>query len=148
MTFCAALCTLGLMTSCNHEVTPESIAGKYNGTMDIKFNLPGTSLDEVEVPNHVVVSRLSDSNVEVAIDLDLAKYLDPSWAALAGSNLNFGAVTANCLVGPTIDGEAPLTGTAQIGDATIPVTGECEGRTLDLTIPIGIVTIEFEGIRQ
>lgn len=135
------------MTSCDHSITPDTIAGTYNGTMDIKFNVPGVNLDDVEVPNHVDVTKVDDSYVNVAVDLDLTKYIDPSYAALLGSNLDFGAITAKCLVGPTIDGEATLTGTAKVGDTTVPVVGECEGSTLDLTLTIGIVTVEFEGTR-
>lgn len=145
--FFAVFCALTLMTSCDHSITPDTIAGTYNGTMDIKFNIPGVNLDDVEVPNHVDVTKVDDSYVNVAVDLDLTKYIDPSYAALLGSNLDFGAITAKCLVGPTIDGEATLTGTAKVGDTTVPVVGECEGSTLDLTLTIGIVTVEFEGTR-
>lgn len=145
--FFAVFCALTLMTSCDHSITPDTIAGTYNGTMDIKFNVPGVNLDDVEVPNHVDVTKVDDSYVNVAVDLDLTKYIDPSYAALLGSNLDFGAITAKCLVGPTIDGEATLTGTAKVGDTTVPVVGECEGSTLDLTLTIGIVTVEFEGTR-
>lgn len=145
--FFAVFCALTLMTSCDHSITPDTIAGTYNGTMDIKFNVPGVNLDDVEVPNHVDVTKVDDSYVNVAVDLDLTKYINPSYAALLGSNLDFGAITAKCLVGPTIDGEATLTGTAKVGDTTVPVVGECEGSTLDLTLTIGIVTVEFEGTR-
>ena len=136
------------MTSCDHSITPDSITGTYSGTMDIKFNIPGVNLDDVEVPNHVDVTKVDEAYVNIAVDLDLAKYIDPSWAALVGSNLDFGAITAKCLVGPTIEGEATLTGTAKVGDTTVPVVGECEGGTLDLTLTIGIVTVEFEGLRK
>ncbi len=136
------------MTSCDHSITPDSITGTYSGTMDIKFNIPGVNLDDVEVPNHVDVTKVDEAYVNIAVDLDLAKYIDPSWAALVGSNLDFGAITAKCLVGPTIEGEATLTGTAKVGDTTVPVVGECEGSTLDLTLTIGIVTVEFEGLRK
>ena len=136
------------MTSCDHSITPDSITGTYSGTMDIKFNIPGVNLDDVEVPNHVDVTKVDEAYVNIAVDLDLAKYIDPSWAALVGSNLDFGAITAKCLVGPTIEGEATLTGTAKVGDTTVPVVGECEGSTLDLTVTIGIVTVEFEGLRK
>lgn len=146
--FFAVFCALTLMTSCDHSITPDTIAGTYNGTMDIKFNVPGVNLDDVEVPNHVDVTKVDDSYVNVAVDLDLTKYIDPSYAALLGSNLDFGAITAKCLVGPTIDGEATLTGTAKVGDTTAPVVGECEGSTLDLTLTIGIVTVEFEGVKK
>lgn len=146
--FFAFLCTLALMTSCDHSITPDSITGTYSGTMDIKFNIPGVNLDDVEVPNHVDVTKVDEAYVNIAVDLDLAKYIDPSWAALVGSNLDFGAITAKCLVGPTIEGEATLTGTAKVGDTTVPVVGECEGSTLDLTVTIGIVTVEFEGLRK
>ena len=146
--FFAFLCTLALMTSCDHSITPDCITGTYNGTMDIKFNIPGVNLDDVEVPNHVDVTKVDEAYVNIAVDLDLAKYIDPSWAALVGSNLDFGAITAKCLVGPTIEGEATLTGTAKVGDTTVPVVGECEGSTLDLTLTIGIVTVEFEGLRK
>lgn len=146
--FFAFLCTLTLMTSCDHSITPDSITGTYSGTMDIKFNIPGVNLDDVEVPNHVDVTKVDEAYVNIAVDLDLAKYIDPSWAALVGSNLDFGAITAKCLVGPTIEGEATLTGTAKVGDTTVPVVGECEGSTLDLTLTIGIVTVEFEGLRK
>lgn len=146
--FFAFLCTLALMTSCDHSITPDSITGTYSGTMDIKFNIPGVNLDDVEVPNHVDVTKVDEAYVNIAVDLDLAKYIDPSWAALVGSNLDFGAITAKCLVGPTIEGEATLTGTAKVGDTTVPVVGECEGGTLDLTLTIGIVTVEFEGLRK
>ncbi len=146
--FFAFLCTLALMTSCDHSITPDSITGTYSGTMDIKFNIPGVNLDDVEVPNHVDVTKVDEAYVNIAVDLDLAKYIDPSWAALVGSNLDFGAITAKCLVGPTIEGEATLTGTAKVGDTTVPVVGECEGSTLDLTLTIGIVTVEFEGLRK
>lgn len=145
--FFAVLCTLTLMTSCDHSLTPDSITGTYSGTMDIRLNIPGVDLGDVEVPNHVDVTKVDDAHVNVAIDLDLAKYIDPSWAALAGSSLDFGAITAKCLVGPTIDGEATLTGTVKVGNTTVPVVGECEGRTLDLTFSLGIVTVEFEGVR-
>lgn len=146
--FFAFLCTLALMTSCDHSITPDSITGTYSGTMDIKFNIPGVNLDDVEVPNHVDVTKVDEAYVNIAVDLDLAKYIDPSWAALVGSILDFGAITAKCLVGPTIEGEATLTGTAKVGDTTVPVVGECEGSTLDLTLTIGIVTVEFEGLRK
>lgn len=146
--FFAFLCTLALMTSCDHSITPDSITGTYSGTMDIKFNIPGVNLDDVEVPNYVDVTKVDEAYVNIAVDLDLAKYIDPSWAALVGSNLDFGAITAKCLVGPTIEGEATLTGTAKVGDTTVPVVGECEGSTLDLTLTIGIVTVEFEGLRK
>ena len=146
--FFAFLCALALMTSCDHSITPDSITGTYSGTMDIKFNIPGVNLDDVEVPNHVDVTKVDEAYVNIAVDLDLAKYIDPSWAALVGSNLDFGAITAKCLVGPTIEGEATLTGTAKVGDTTVPVVGECEGGTLDLTLTIGIVTVEFEGLRK
>ena len=146
--FFAFLCTLALMTSCDHSITPDSITGTYSGTMDIKFNIPGVNLDDVEVPNHVDVTKVDEAYVNIAVDLDLAKYIDPSWAALVGSYLDFGAITAKCLVGPTIEGEATLTGTAKVGDTTVPVVGECEGSTLDLTLTIGIVTVEFEGLRK
>ena len=146
--FVAFLCTLALMTSCDHSITPDSITGTYSGTMDIKFNIPGVNLDDVEVPNHVDVTKVDEAYVNIAVDLDLAKYIDPSWAALVGSNLDFGAITAKCLVGPTIEGEATLTGTAKVGDTTVPVVGECEGSTLDFTLTIGIVTVEFEGLRK
>ena len=136
------------MTSCDHSITPDSITGTYSGTMDIKFNIPGVNLDDVEVPNYVDVTKVDEAYVNIAVDLDLAKYIDPSWAALVGSNLDFGAITAKCLVGPTIEGEATLTGTAKVGDTTVPVVGECEGSTLDLTLTIGIVTVEFEGLRK
>lgn len=146
--FFAVFCALTLMTSCDHSITPDTIAGTYNGTMDIKFNISGVNLDDVEVPNHVDVTKVDDSYVNVAVDLDLTKYINnPSYVALVGSNLDFGAITAKCLVGPTIDGEATLTGTAKVGDTTVPVVGECEGSTLDLTLTIGIVTVEFEGTR-
>ena len=39
-------------------------------------------------------------------------------------------------------------GTAKVGDTTFPIEGECEGSTLDLTLTIGIVTVEFEGIKR
>lgn len=146
--FFAVFCALILMTSCDHSITPDSITGTYRGTMDIKFNISGVEFADVEVPSHVDVTKVDDAYVNVAIDLDLAKYIDSSWATLVGSNLDFGVITAKCLVGPTIDGEAPLTGTAKVGDTTFPIVGECEGSTLDLTLTIGIVTVEFEGIKR
>ena len=145
---CALFYTLTLMTSCDSSITPDTMAGTYDGVMDIKFNIPGVDIDDVEVHNHVDVTKLSDSNVEVAIDLDLSKYFSDDWAAIVGSSLDFGAITANCLVGPTIAGEASLTGTAKVGDTKIPVTGEYEGKTLDIKLTVGLVTVEFEGTRR
>ncbi|MBR3859625.1 MAG: hypothetical protein IKJ18_06395 [Bacteroidaceae bacterium] len=145
---CALVCTLGLMTSCDHRITPETMSGTYQGKIEVKLNVPGNSQDDLEFPHQAIVTKAGDAYVDVAIDLDLSTLLGEPLAGLLGENMNFGTVTARCLVGPTVDGEAPLSGTVTIGAKSIPVYGEYDERTLDITYPLGVVTVEFEGVRR
>lgn len=145
---CAVLCTLGLMTSCDDSVTPDTISGTYSGTVDVDFNLPNTDDFDLELPYEAVVTKVNDSYIDVSLDLNLAKHIDPTLATLAGSSLDFGTVTARCLVGPTLRGETSLSGTATVGGKSIPVYGDFEGRVLDITYALGVITVEFEGIRR
>lgn len=139
---CVIACTLGVITSCNHEVTPEQMSGVYHGTMDV--TVPSLQIDDLEMPNHATVTKVNESYVDIALNLDLAQYVNPELAAL----LNFGDVTARCLVEPTIDGEASLRGDVTIADQKFPVYGEYDERTLDVTFALGLVTVEFEGVRR
>ncbi len=145
---CAIVCTLGLMTSCDHRITPETVSGTYQGKMEVKLNVLGNYSDELEFPHQAVVTKNNDTYVDVTIDLDLSKYFNESLVALIGEGVDFGTVTARCLVGPTIDGEAALSGTATVGGKSIPVYGEYDERTLDITYSLGVVTVEFEGVRK
>lgn len=145
---CAVLCTLGLMTSCDHGNTPDTISGTYSGTIDVDFNIAGLDDYDLEVPYEAVVSKAGDSYVDISLDLNLAKHIDPALATVVGSSLDFGTVTARCLVGPIVRGETPLSGTASVGGKSIPVHGDFEGRVLDITYALGIVTVEFEGVRR
>ena len=145
----AVVCALSLMTSCLHEVTPDSMSGTFYGKMDVEINIPNLKVDELELPGkQATVCKVNESYVDITLDLNLAQYIDASLAALIGQNLDFGHIMARCLVGPTIDGEASLSGTATIAGKTIPVYGEYDERTLDVTLALGIVTIEFEGFRK
>lgn len=145
---CALVCTLGLMTSCDHRITPETMSGTYQGKIEVKLNVPGNSQDDLEFPHQAIVTKAGDAYVDVAIDLDLSTLLGEPLAGLLGENMNFGTVTARCLVGPTVDGEAALSGTATVGGKSISVYGEYDERTLDITYPLGVVTVEFEGVRR
>lgn len=145
---CAALCTLGLMTSCDHGVISDAISGTYKGTMDIDFNLPGIDDYDVEIPYEAVVSKADEAYVNIALDLNLAKYLSPTMATLVGGSLDFGVVTARCLVGPTVRGETSLTGSATVGDKSVLVYGDFEDGVLDITYVLGVASVEFEGVRQ
>ena len=141
---CAIVCTLGLTTSCNHAVTPDSMSGTYHGIMDVKVNIPGIYQGEFEQNNYVTVSKADESHVDIALNLDLVQDTNPELATW----LNFGDVTARCLIGPTIGGEATLLGDATVAGKTVIVSGDYEERTLDLTFSLGIVTVEFEGTRR
>lgn len=136
------------MTSCDHRITPETVSGTYQGKMEVKLNVPGNYQDDLEFPHQAVVTKAGDAYIDVVIDLDLSAYLGESLAVLLDENLDFGTVTARCLVGPTVDGEAALSGTAPIGGRSVPVYGEYDERTLDITYPLGVVTVEFEGVRR
>lgn len=145
---CVLACTLGLMTSCNQSITPETVSGTYQGKIEVKLNVPGNYQDELEFPHQAVVTKADRTHVDVVIDLDLSKYINEALAVLVGENLNFGTITSRCVVGPTIDGEAVLSGTAVIGNKSISIYGEYDERTLDITYPLGVVTVEFEGVRK
>lgn len=139
---CAIACTLGLMTSCNHEVTPDSVSGAYYGTMDV--TIPSLGIDDMELPYQVTITKVNESYVDIALNLDLAQYINPDLSAL----LNYGNVVARCLVGPTIDGEASLRGDVAIANQKFPVYGEYDERAIDVIFALGLVTVEFEGIRR
>ena len=145
---CAVLCTLGLMTSCDYGVMPDAISGTYKGTMDIDFNLSMVEDYDIEIPYEAVVTKVDEAYVEIALDLNLTKYLNPTLVTLVGSSLDFGVVTARCLVGPTMRGETPLTGSATVGGKSVLVHGDFENGVLDITYVLGVVSVEFEGIRQ
>jgi hypothetical protein len=51
-------------------------------------------------------------------------------------------------VGPTIDGEASLRGDVAIANQKFPVYGEYDERAIDVIFALGLVTVEFEGIRR
>lgn len=145
---CACVCTMSLMTSCHHEVTPDTMSGTYQGTMDVKFNLIGFEEYDIELPNRAVVTKINDSYVDIAIELDLDDAINPSLAEVLEENLDFGIVYARCLVGPTVDGEASLNGSAMVGGKAVPVVGEYEDKVLELTIVLGTLSVEFEGVRR
>ena len=145
----ALACTLSLMTSCLHEVTPDTMSGTFYGKMDVEINVPNLKLEELELSGkQATVTKVNESYVDITIDLNLAQYFDASLAALIGQNLDFGHITARCLVGPTYDGEAPLSGTATVAGKTIPVYGEYDERSLDVTFALGLVAVEYEGFRK
>lgn len=145
----AFACTLSLMTSCLHEVTPDTMSGTFYGKMDVEINVPNLKLEELELPGkQATVTKVNESYVDITLDLNLAQYFDASLAALIDQNLDFGHITARCLVGPTYDGEAPLNGTATVTGKTIPVYGEYDERSLDVTFALGLVTVEYEGFRK
>lgn len=145
----ALACTLSLMTSCLHEVTPDTMSGTFYGKMDVEINVPNLKLEELELPGkQATVTKVNESYVDITLDLNLAQYFDASLAALIDQNLDFGHITARCLVGPTYDGEAPLNGTATVAGKTIPVYGEYDERSLDVTFALGLVTVEYEGFRK
>lgn len=142
------ICILGVMSSCDHRITPETVSGTYHGTMDIKINIPNISQEGLEFPNEAVVTKVDETHIDVTIDLDLSKYISESLSALIGENINYGTITGRCLVGPTVDGEASLSGTVTVGNQSIPIYGEYDDKTLDITFALGLVTIEFEGVRR
>lgn len=145
---CAIICTLGGMTSCHHEVTPDTMDGTYQGTMEVKFNLIGYEEYDLEFPNRAVVTKINDSYVDISIELNLSESIDSLLAEALGENLDFGTINARCLLGPTVDGEASLNGTAMVGGRVVPVVGEYEDKTLDITIVLSLLSVEFEGVRK
>lgn len=145
---CASVCTLSLMTSCHHEVTPDTISGVYQGSMDVKFNLIGLDEYDIELPNRAVVTKINESYVDISIELNLSDAVHPSLAEALDEDLDFGIIYARCLVGPTVDGEASLDGTAMVGGKAAPVVGEYEDKVLELTIVLSMLSVEFEGVRR
>ena len=145
---CAVICTFGLMTSCDHRITPETVNGTYQGKIEVKLNVPGSYQDELEFPHQAVVTKVNETYVDIVIDLDLSKFVSGELLPSAGESLNFGTLTSRCLVGPTIDGEVALSGTVTVGGKSIPIYGEYDERTLEVTYPLGVVTVEFEGVRR
>lgn len=146
--FFAVFCALTLMTSCENMLTPEDLTGTYNGTMDFEVNIPNvTSISIDDVANQVTVTKVNDVTVDVAIDLNLSKYLDPTVQLLVGDELNFGNATVRCAM-TSVDGKAALVGTTEVKDYLLPVTGEYEEGVLELDLSLGeLVSIEFEGTR-
>ena len=141
-----ALFTLALTTSCVQETTPDTLSGTYCGEMEVELNIPNLQDDDWTLTNRqVVVTRVDDSHVDITLDLNLAQYVN---IAITDENLDFGTITARCLVGPTIKGETPLSGTATIARQAVPVWGEYDERVLDIGISLGIVTVEFEGVKH
>ena len=141
-----AVCVLAFATSCVHEVTPDTLSGTYHGTMDVEINLPALPADDWELPNYqATVVKVDASHVDIVIDLNLSKYIN---AAFAGQDLDYGNITARCLVAPTVDGEAVLSGSAQVAGQSVPVYGEYDDRVLDVSIALGLVSVEFEGVRR
>ena len=112
------------------------------------MNVPGSYQDELEFPHQAVVTKVNETYVDIVIDLDLSKFVSGELLPSVGESLNFGTLTSRCLVGPTIDGEAALSGTVTVGGKSIPVYGEYDERTLEVTYPLGVVTVEFEGVRR
>jgi hypothetical protein len=98
----------------------------------------------MELPYQVTITKVNESYVDIALNLDLAQYVNPDLSAL----LNYGNVVARCLVGPTIDGEASLRGDVAIANQKFPVYGEYDERAIDVIFALGLVTVEFEGIRR
>ena len=145
---CAIVCMLGLMSSCDQRVTSDTVSGTYHGTMDVKINIPNVYQEELELPNKATVSKVDDAYVDITIDLNLTERVGEALSTLTGEDLNYGIITGRCLVGPTVDGEAALSGTATVGNRSIPVFGEYDERTLDVTFALGVVTVEFEGVRK
>lgn len=128
---CAMICTLGMMTSCG-ELDANDIAGTYTGELEIA---EGASFTK-----DVTIKALTDNQAEISlagIDLGVLGRID---------------IKATCTV-VSIEGAADLTGTTTINFGgfsynAIPVTGEVEGNTLELSIQIPNYEIEFEGVRK
>ena len=141
----AVVCTLVLTTSCLREETPETLSGTYRGSMEVEVNIPGFHSDDLTITGQqTVVTKADASHVDIELELDLTKHLNIN---LPDYNLNYGTLTAHCLVGPTFDGETPISGTAVVAGQSVPVWGEYDEQVLDLTIVLGVVTVEFEGVR-
>ena len=141
-----AVCVLLFATSCINEVTPDTLSGTYQGTMDVEINLPAFPTDDWKLPNYqATVVKVDASHVDVIIDLNLSKYID---AALIGQDLDYGTITARCLVASVEAGEAVLSGSAQVAGQSVPVYGEYDDRVLDVSIALGLLSVEFEGVRR
>ena len=141
----AALCTLLLTTSCRQDETPDTLSGTYRGKMEVELNIPYAEIDEWTITGQqAIVTKVDESYVDITLNLNLAEHLGVSFP---GQDLNFGMLTARCLVGATIDGDTPLSGRATVAGQSIVIYGEYDERVLDITIPLGIVTVDFEGVK-
>lgn len=145
---CALVCTMRLMTSCENVVTPEDMAGVYNGTMDFSVAIGPTETNVNDVPNYVTVTKVNDVAVDIALDLNLSKYLDsPLLEATIGEAIDFGEATFQCAV-TSADGVANLVGTTEIDGKPLPLQGTFENDVLSLSFGIqDMVTISFKGKR-
>lgn len=142
---CVVVCTLVLTVSCRHEATPDTLGGIYRGKMEVELNVPNLLHEEWTLVNRqAVVDKVDESYVDITFDLNLATGTD---SALINVDLNFGTLTARCLVGPTVDGDTPLSGTATVAGKSVPVYGEYDEGVLDITVSLGMVKVEFEGVR-
>jgi len=120
-----------MMTSCG-ELDANDIAGTYTGELEIA---EGASFTK-----DVTIKALTDNQAEISlagIDLGVLGRID---------------IKATCTV-VSIEGAADLAGTTTINFGgfsynAIPVTGEVEGNTLELSIQIPNYEIEFEGVRK
>jgi hypothetical protein len=113
--------------------------------MEVELNIPYAEIDEWTITGQqAIVTKVDESYVDITLNLNLAEHLGVSYP---GQDLNFGMFTARCLVGPTIDGDTPLSGRATVAGQSIVIYGEYDERVLDITIPLGIVTVDFEGVR-
>lgn len=145
---CALVCTMGLMTSCENVVTPEDIAGVYDGTMDFSVTIGTAEANINDVPNHVTVTKVNDVAVDIALDLNLSKYLDnPLLEATIGEAVNFGEATFQCAV-TSADGVANLVGTTEVDGKPLPLQGTYENDVLSLSLGVeDMVNISFKGTR-
>lgn len=141
----AVVCTVCLFTACSDDdddkVTPtiDNIIGTYNGDIDVK--LAGTEI----VSNKsaaITVTKASESQVTVALNgFTIPGILEEA--------IN---ISASCAVTPDGD-DLKLTGSTTASilgmDLQVTITGEADGRELDLdiTVPQAAVVVDFDGVK-
>lgn len=142
----AVVCTIGLFTACSDDdddkkvVTVDSIVGIYSGEMDVK--LAGATVVDDRAAS-VSVAKISDGKVKVS----LADFTIPDVLPSPVS------VEAECAATPGV-GELKLNGVAKVdltalglGSLDVTVTGDADGKELDLDIAVAAmqVAVEFDG---
>lgn len=146
---CAVMCTVCLFTACSDDddddkkgLTTANIAGTYNGTMDI--SVAGAKVAD-DLTTSITVTAVNDNSVKVS----LKNFTIPNLLPIPMN------IEATCTTTAVSD-ELKLNGTTQIdlstlgmGNLNVNVTGEADGRELDLdiTVPNMGVAVDFEGTK-